>query len=382
MANTYQGFSATDFARSASTTLARHIREQEDAWVKNYQMGALLEANGRIFYNLGGRGFDWPVQFRLHDLEANTGETPRVFGRQNLWKTAQLSYRGYQATDAMYYREFLENRGEEGVVKVFDNFVTRIEQSVRQGLGPEYYVDGSSTGNTNSWHGLESMFGSITQTINVSTGVARTPTAADYVGAPAGSYAGLTMTLGNYGGENETSSVWPSGVADPHYDFWSPLCVNYDSDTFGGATHTWAIQGDEALRFGIIHSQRNSSLDGQITNIALDRTLYYQFLNLIDNKEQINVNRGQANGLVALGFKNVVEFDGVEISWEGAVPSLVGYGYNINSIRLNSMDETLFRSEGPDYDINTQAFVGVVSTLSNLQFTSPRNFLKYALLAT
>lgn len=378
----YKGFSNTDFARSAATTLARHVREQEDAWMKNFQMGALLEANGRIVNNMGGRGFDWPVQYRLHSIEGNTGETARNFARRNLWKTASLEYRGYQATDAIFYKEFLENRGPEGIVKVFDQFIQRLEKSMKQGLGPEYYVDGSSTGNEQSWHGLESMFGA-TQTINSSTGAARTANAADYVGYPNDTYAGLSTVLGNYGGENESNVVWPSGVADPEYDFWSPLLVNYTCTGFSGATDTWVAQGDEAMRYAIIHSQRNATMDGQITNIVLARGLYMDLLNLLDGKEQIQVVPGDpaAGSLRTLGFKNVVSFDGVDVSWEGAVPTNVGYGYNINNIQLLSMDDSLFRSEGPEYQIESQAFVAVVSTLSNLKFASPRNFFKLLSLA-
>ena len=380
MANTYLGFSPADFARVASTTLAKHIKEVEEAWIKNYQMGALLEANGRIMYNMGGRGFDWPVQYRVHNLEGNTGETTRVFNRTNLWKTAQLEYRGYQSTDAMYYREFLENRGEEGVVKVFNEFTSRLEQSMKQGLGPEYYVDGSATGNETSWHGFESMFAA-TQTINSSTGAARAANAADFVGYPNDTYAAISTVLGNYGGENESGQVWPLGVADAHFDFWSPLLVNYTSSGFGGTSDTWAAQGDEALRYAIIHSQRNSTLDGQVTNCVLDRNLYFGLLNLIDNKEQIQVNRGEQSGLVSLGFRNVINFDGIEVSWEAAVPTNVGYGYNINNIEMLSMDSTLFRSEGPEFQIDTQAFVAAVSTLSNLKFRAPRNFFKLLAMA-
>lgn len=376
MANTYLGFSPADFARVASTTLARHVREVEDAWVKNYQMGALLESNGRISYKQGGRGFDWPVQYRIHNIEGNTGETVRNFNRTNLWKVAQLEYRGYQATDAMFYREFLENRGEEGIVKVFDQFTQRLEMSIKQGLGPEYYVDGSSTGNETAWHGLESMF-AIAGTVNSTDGTQRVGgNSADFVGYPSDTYANISTQLGNYGGENESGKVWPLGVADPQFDFWSPLVVNYKCTGFGGTGDTWATQGDEALRYAIINSQRNSTIDGQITNVVLDRNLYFGLLNLIDNKEQIQVMRGAETGLTSLGFKNVVNFDGVEVSWEAAVPSDVGYGYNINNIELLSMDETLFRTEGPEFDINTQAFLAVVSTLSNLKFRSPRSFFK------
>jgi hypothetical protein len=45
------------------------------------------------------------------------------------------------------------------------------------------------------------------------------------------------------------------------------------------------------------------------------------------------------------------------------------------------MDSSLLRSEGPEYDIHSQSFNAVVSTLSNLKFSSPRNFFKLAALA-
>ena len=102
----YKGFNPVAFARTAATTLAHHIRDVEENMLRNYQLGALLEAAGRVNYNNTGEGFDWPVQYRLHKIEGNTGETARNFARKNLWKTANLEMRGYQTTDSMYYREF------------------------------------------------------------------------------------------------------------------------------------------------------------------------------------------------------------------------------------------------------------------------------------
>ncbi len=66
---TYKGFNPVAFARSSATTLAHHIREVEEAMMRNYQMGALLEAAGRVNYNNSGEGFDWPVQYRFHSIE-------------------------------------------------------------------------------------------------------------------------------------------------------------------------------------------------------------------------------------------------------------------------------------------------------------------------
>lgn len=374
----YKGFNPVAFSRTAATTLAKHIREVEESMLRNYQMGALLEAAGRVNYNNSGEGFDWPVQFRLHKVEGNTGETQRNFARRNLWKTANVEYRGYQATDSMYYREFRSNRGPEGVVKVFENFVDRLETSITQVLGTEYYIDGSASGNEQSWHGLESMF-AVNGTVNISTGAQRTANAADKVGYASDTYGGLSTALGNAGGENESGAIWPDGIADSEYDYWTPLIVNYTSTAFSGASPTFALQGDEAMRYAIINAQRNTSKNGQITNIFLARDLYTDLLNLIDDKERIQIS--SEHSLRALGFKNVLNFDGVEVSWESGVPTGVGYGINYDNMELKSMDDSLLRSEGPDYDIHSQSFNAVVSTLSNLKFSSPRNFFKLAALA-
>tara|TARA_R110000751_G_scaffold77932_1_gene157077 strand:- start:902 stop:2038 length:1137 start_codon:yes stop_codon:yes gene_type:complete len=376
----YKGFNPVAFSRTAATTLANHIREVEESMLRNYQMGALLEAGGRVNYNNSGEGFDWPVQYRMHKVEGNTGETQRNFARRNLWKTANLEFRGYQTTDSMYYREFRSNKGPEGVVKVFDNFVERLETSLTQGLGGEYYADGSASGNEQSWHGLESMF-VLNGTVNSTSGAQRSANAADIVGYPNDTYSGLSTVLGNYGGENESGQYWPDGIADAEYDFWSPLVVNYTTThaDLPSSTNTWAGQGDEAMRYAIINAQRNTSKNGQITNILLSRDLYMGLLNIIDTKERIQISSEQS--LRALGFKNVLNFDGIEVSWEAAIASGVGYGINYDNMELKSMDESLLRSEGPEYDINSQSFNAVVSTLSNLKFSSPRNFFKLAALA-
>lgn len=371
---TYKGFSPADLARSMHTTLADHIRTVEEAMLRNFQFGALLDSNGRVSYNHAGRGMDWPVQYRLHNVEGNTGQTARNFVPKNLFKTANLEYRGYQATDSMFYREFLENQGDAAIVKVFDDFTERIEVSVKQKLGTEYYVDGEAANNEQSWHGIETMF-QTDGSVGVADGLRNDAVDnADLVAWPTGTYAGLQLQLGYYNGANESGSIWPNGLADPEYDFWTPLIVIYTSTTFGGAADTFAGQGDEAMRYGIIHSQRNSSMDGQVSNIWLDRELYRQLLNLIDDKEQINITSN--NSLRAMGFKNVVIFDGVEVSWEAGIPANVGYGCNIQNVELRSQDSTLLRTEGPEYDIHTQSFNAVVSTISNLKFKSPRNCFK------
>lgn len=384
-----QGFSNTDWARTLATTLADYTREEEMAWMKNFQLGALLESNGRITYGHAGRGLVWEVRYRKHRLEGNTGETPRNFVRQNLWKVAALPYRGYQAVDSISESERLENRGEAAVIKLMDNFVGRIEDSVKQGIATEFYNDGNATGFEQAWHGFESMM-AFTQTVTAGTAgaVARSANAADMVAAPDDSYATLDTDLGAYGGEGDPALTWPAGVNDPEFDFWSPLIIDYTSTAFSGTADTFVAQGDEALRFGIIHGQRNTLTTGPMSNIFLDRTLYAQLLQLISSKERILVT--SENELRALGFKNNIVLDGVTVSWETGIPAangnsgvsgvsgtLIGYGFNWNDIELRCMYDQMFVPEGPHYDPFTQRYNFVVKTKSNLKFGSPRNFTKW-----
>ena len=377
----YLGYSNTDWARDAATTLANHIREEEQAWMRSFAIGAMIEAGGNIMYNQEGRGFDWPVRYRRHNLEGNSGETERNFVQRNLWQTALLEYRGYQAVDSITEKSLQQNRGDSAIIKLWDNFQSRLDESVQQGLAGEFFVDGSATGNSLRWHGFESFFGG-TQTITEGTAgaVARTANAGDVSLYPSDTYAGLSTILGNYGGDGDSAATWPRGAADPEFDFWSPLVAHVDTTAtvIGGSADTFAAQGDELLRFCIIHTQRNSMQNGQLTTCIMDRGFYYAFLNLIDGKEQIRVTRGEPTSLVSLGFKNVVEFDGLELTWDAAVPVNTGYGLNWKNIELRCMYDSIFKGEGPYYDEFTQRYNVAVKNLGNLKHKSPRNFFKIA----
>lgn len=378
----YQGLSGTDWARTATTTLQQHIREAEPAWMRSFSMFALLEANGLIVYNQSGRGFDWPVEYRRHNLEGNTGETTRNFARVNRHKRAELPLnRGYQAVDSISEAERLMNRGESAIVNLWDNFIDSLNRSVKQGIAKEFFTDGNATGNETKWHGIESFMGS-TQTVTITSAgaVARTANAADIVAYPNDTYAGLSTVLGNYGGEGDATLSWPRGDVDGQFDFWSPLIFHYDSTAadYPASTDTFAGQGDEVLRAAIIETQRNAPMEDHPTTCLLDRALYRQFLNAIDGKEQIRVQRGEGLELTSLGFKNVVEFDGVEVSWDTAVPGNVGYVMNYRNIELRCMYGTVFESEGMMYDEFEQRYNAVVKNLGNLKFKSPRNFAKLA----
>ena len=371
--------SSTDWARSIATTIVNHLKEEEIASLRKYKVFAALEGSGNIRTNMSGRGFDWEIQFRNHTPSGNNGETPRVFARQNLWKRAELEYRGAQVTDAIYKKEMLENRSANALVQVAGKMSSRLLTSMEQYLAREWLQDGYLAGNELRFHGVESFFAA-TQTITTGSGTAVTPRGSvsplDPFYYPNDTYAGLSTVLGAYGG-SQRSGDWPSGFADPEFDFFSPVIVNATSSWFG--SNTWRDNCVRAIREGLHQTRRNDTKEDQIDMVLLDRRLYIDMLNTLDAKERVIVSR--ANGLRSYGFTDVFELDGVEISQENSIGSVAGtansgYGLCIGNMELLCMEGQLMSSEGPFYDEITQQYRYVVSTLGNLKFKSPRNFFK------
>lgn len=378
-----QGWSNTDFSRAAYSTTARHLTTVENNAMRNFPFLALIEENDRIETGCSGRGMDWRIKYRNHDVEGNRGEGPRAFNRKNLRTMAYLGYRGYQVTDIIYRKELKENRGPEALVKIMDNFRSDLTDSLQQHLGRQVFVDGEATGNEDTWHGLDSMFGiSAGNTLAAAGSGSHSRAQADLLAVPDDTYAGIDTDLGGLGGEQEASVMWPLGVADSEYDAWSPMIAIHDTDYFDtplGGTPTAHAVLEEVLRFCIINAARNATLDEQITQVLLDRSLYQSLVRQFAGKEKLNITKGEGPAtLSSIGFKNVLNFDGVEVTWDAAVPSNRGYGFNINGIDLKSMeDEGLFHLDEVEYDMTDQGFRVALSTLSNMRFKSgPRNAFK------
>ena len=367
--------SANDWARSIGTTIVNYLREEELDTFRKFKVFAALEASGNVVMNQGGRGINWQIRYRNQPVMGNSGETPRVFSRQNLWQTAELPYRGYQVTDAIYKKEMLENRGQQALVNVAGNMASRLKESMEQHLAKEVYIDGNAAGNELRFHGLESFFG-VNGTINISTGAQRSANAADMFGYPSDTYAGLSTQLGAVAG-SQISGVWPNGVADPEYDYYSPIVVNYTSTAFGNST--WLDNCIVATRQGIHQTKRNDTKESEIDMVILDRKMYIEYMNKLESKERVIATR--TNGLRSYGFRDVFEQDGVEITSEYSVPSNCGYGFSIENMELRCMEGTLMTAEGPFYNEDMQSYRYVVSVLANLRFRSPRNFFKLAALA-
>lgn len=375
--------SPTDWSRVIATTIVQHLREEELTTFRKFKVFSMLESSGNVLMNQSGRGFDWNVRYRNAPVSGNTGDTPRTFSRVNMWKRAELPWRGFTTTDAIYRREMLENRGQQALVDVASKMAERLQESLEQHLSYQPYRDGNAANHENDFHGLES-FLAYNGTVDESgTGVADQDAAggaADRFGFPDDNYAGLSTKLGYYGGGRigQTTGIWPDVPVDPELDFYSPVIVNYHANSFsgGGGGTTWADNCVFAIREGIHQCKRNDTKEAQIDMVVLDRHMYITFLNTYKEQERLVVER--ENGLRALGFSDVVSLDGVELTSEYAVPAGKGYGISIGNMELRCLENQLMVAEGPFFSEETQSYRYACSTLGNFRFRSPRNFFLLA----
>ena len=367
---------STEWARIVNTTMVKVVREVEDGVMFNRKVLAMLRSRGRVLTNQGGDGFKWPVRFRRASMTVNNGEQSLDFTRQNRWKWAFLDYQGYAIAEQITKREKLKNRGPEAKIKFFAQLGEMMLEDLEDQFAEELYVDSSATGNSQRWSGIETMMAA-TQTINVTDGTARSENAADPCFYPDDTYADLDTDLGAVAGswssQTDINSTWPFGRGTAGYDYWSPVIVKYDSNAFDGSSTTWAANAELATRFQIDAINTRVGLK-TVDMITLDRGLFRQYKDKLDSKERIPVD--SSNELKALGFKDVIEQDGVSITSEYGVPAGVGYAWAIDNLDLRTMQDNLFEVQGPIYREDIQAYRFCVDCLGQFRFRTPRNFGK------
>lgn len=356
--------------------------------MRNRKILALLQDRGRVTFNHNGLLLDWKVRYRRAPLSGFIDGDTLSFSRQNRWRTAQVDWRGYAMTDQMTEFEKQKNKGDAAIVKVWSEMAKLLVDDITDQFGDEPYIDGGAAGNNKRFNGIESFMG-----FRATAGTKQP------IGKPNSTYAGNVTNLGNYGGTwsstgttndtaGDTVGDWPTGTGDAHFDFWSPLIVDYTSaittSTANGttgwqaSTKTWANTCLEAVRYGIINSQKNKSKKSMLDLVALEIEMFRLFKDKAQTEEQLFVTRGDAgDGLYKLGFKDVINFDGIDITSEYGIPRFTGYGWNIDAVELCSLLDVLIKSKGPDYDMASDAYRFAVFIMGNFKFNNVRQFVKW-----
>lgn len=343
------------WARVDVAVLNKHVKKLTEPIFRKRALMSALRKKGRITFNHAGKKFDWRVRFRKHTPEAYDDMGVVSFPRTNLWKTAELPYRAYSVGESFSkFEKLASGNSSEALIKIVSEATKALSQSMADFFADELYKDGNSTSYT-SIHGLESWFGATT--------------ASGYIGTASDSYAGLTTTLGTYGGS--WTGTWPAGTGDPEYNFWTPLNLDTDSSSWSGTVDTWAACCREQIRFGTLYVQtlQNEMID----LILLNPELYRQFLDAHEDKEKIELT--DAKDTLAVGFR-AVTYDGIPLVSEYGVPASTGYGLVLDKMELRSMQSQLFAID-EDQEIDNKTSKLSLDFFGNLSYESPAFSIKW-----
>lgn len=350
------------FQRIVNTTLINFFKQQIPNIMRNRRLTALIYENGRVEYNMSGRQIEQRIQYRESDMTGYAEMDVVDFARQDYWKICNLPMRGYSAADAVTKAERLQNKGEQAIIKLFGQAGEILLKSCKERFGREFYNDGNATGYTKKMHGIESFMGQ-----------GGSVTVADGYKSPDDSFLGLDTDLGSAGGS--WTGTWPNGTGDAEYDFWSPILIDYTDASAWSDGATWATNCEQVVAQGILDCQRNGTKEGTLDLIMVDKTMYAAYLKKQRASQRITVDRGEKTKLVSLGFKDVINQDGVDITWEFDIPANTGYGFNLNQMNVYSWQDEIFKADGPDFDPNTKSYRIWVDAFLNT-FWNPRYFLK------
>jgi len=336
-------------------------------------MTAMVQKRGRVLANQGGKDFDWRVKILRTPLLPYSDFDLLAYERIDRARVATLDWRSYIAMDAISWYERQLSKGMEAIIKTYEEMTKNVQEDAEEQFALEWFVDGNATGNQRRIHGLESIF-----SVSGLSG-------AGFVGVPNDNYAGLSTGLGALGGDWNTvdaggNNNWPDGAGDYQFDAWSPVVIDYRSLVWGGATNEWADNGSTCMRYGNLVAQRNNNAGDGLDFWLLERSMYQDFLQQLDDKERILVERDKKSSLlVSMGF-NATYFDGVEVTWEWGLPyssntvdNRVGYGINIDKIEYLSALSGIFAARGPEVDPSRDAEVIKVAAIGNVKFASPRH---------
>jgi hypothetical protein len=351
-----------EWQRVLNTTLRNYIREREVNTMRNRKLTALLKEKGRVTFNHSGEQMEWRVQYRRVDIGDGYADMDTLtFSRQDRWKLANLEWRGYAMTDAVSKKERLMNKSKEAIINLYGETAKLLMDDMDDQFCEELYADGNVSGSKRI-HGIESFFGEGSASSN------------NLTIDPNDTFAGLATALGNYGGT--WSGTWPDGAGDAQYDFWSPLIVDYEGSGWTASTKTWPNTCLEALRYAIIKSQRSKAKKGVLDLMLMTDTLYRQFLDKLATAERIIVERGkEQNPLIALGYNDVVNYDGAMHTWEYGVPAGLVYGFNTDMMELRSLQGQLFVPTGPVYDESSMTYRFSIDFFGNCTW-NPKYFCK------
>lgn len=322
-------------------TASRFFEGAIDECARQRLWMAMLAKEGRIIRDGEGYDLNWDVKFSQPPTGGYVEFQTHGFPQHQAYKQLQIDIRGNKGTDTLDYKQRITNSGQVSIVDLWGKKLPNLLESMQVQLGRQAFLDGSASGNETAFSGL--------LTFLKKTG--GTVAATDRIAAPSGTYGGLTMDLGTYGGSGTWSTDigvtagnppnaalandWPDGNGRPEYDFHAPKNVNSTSTAWTG-TATWKANSDTILRavtgwIGILGG------DLAPTMHLMSQRMFREFKDHMF--EKFRIIQGANAVALDLGFPAhaAVDFEGSIVSVDFECPATTAFSINPNAMEMMFM---------------------------------------------
>lgn len=358
-------------ARVIATTISEYTKKAIENTMAKYIFLAMLRKKNRIRKVRGGTDIKKVVKHKRAALSSITDLPSISFTPINRHQPIELPARGYKMVDAVTLWQKYMNSGPAAIINATTNLMTDLLDDFEFKLGGKFYVDGNASTPGVDWHGCESL-GSIS-----GAGTDGTNGIDSRVGVCNDTYAGVSTAQGSKG--TWSSGWWPDGDGTTGYHYYSPLVALYKDAAYGGSAVGFQDQCLRVFRQAFIWQElRGHKIDTWLGTGGA----YAVVANVVEAKEQIRTQRSSSNSLlINLGFGNVINFEGTDVTFERGVPGVDPgsrttpfYGFSWDQIELFHWGPQLFMSMS-DFSIESLADRHLVWTMSNLYF-NPQAFVK------
>jgi len=353
------------WARTATGVITDHIREISEAGERNFVLVAMCRKKGRMRFNASATDFDWLATSRRDPPSRSDDLDPVSFRRVARERKATLNYKVLQKGELISKGEKLAFQSDKTArYKIAARVAEKLTENCMEYFSRvEMYNNAQAAANADGFDGLETIFQ--TQSGSISN---------SWHSGITGTYAGLTLNLGTYGGSANAASGkgYPMGTPDLAYHFWHPMAVSYKNTNLLATTKTWINTWRESMRKARTYME---ALNGVTPDLWLaDPISYEESLSSLEEKERFIIG-DQDQDLVNLGFRHI-RVDGIPYMSEFGCTAQSCYGISFKNMEIISMQRQLW-DLAKDVDLSHGgAQEMLLDCYGNVRFKSPAFFAK------
>lgn len=360
-------------AQAIAATAPKYLKGAVDQTLRRHFLLSFLIKSGRVMRNASGTTLNWTVTYKQPPVRTSSGQKP-TFSNLDNKLSASIGWAQIESTAALDRNTQLINKANDTqIVNLAQSMVDDTTAACVDKMNRLLYVD-NSDGSTD-FEGLGTIFS------GASVGADTDRVAIPGSGA---TYAGISMELGNYGGNWDANlptafntalsptSDWPEGDGDTEYDFWSPKALNYDG-AWRGSGDEWKTNCEEVMRRAPVIVNALGGEGAAPSLHVLNKGMYSDFQTSVSDKERLHPDDYAAK----LGFPSLdMRYAGALLTYDQACPSGVGYAVNPERLSLHTVHEDLFYIDGPSWDMKEQAHLLLIGFLGQLQL-DPKYIVQY-----